>query len=168
MGRWKGTNIVFESMLTQDVGLQELMQVDQWPGLHARIGNTQHLPNSALVLLASLACTELYPQYKLPARLPFGFQLVRVPADGRCFGACLYLSVEASNIDLFAWFHRGRTKSGVAYGKKDQENENDAVMQFATQLTDMPPDCRDRLVKGISVKHADIEPHFLLRMFFQQ
>ena len=129
------------------------MQVDQWPGLHTRIGNTQHLPNSALVLLASLACADFYPQ---PARLPFGFQLVRVPADGRCFWACLYLSVKASNIDLFAWYHRGRTQSGVALGKKDQENENDAVMQFAMQLTDVPSDCRDRLVKGISVKHADM------------
>ncbi|CAK9036624.1 unnamed protein product [Durusdinium trenchii] len=45
---------------------QEMLPVWAWPNPHERCGNTQHVANAAVVILAALCSAELFPEQDLP------------------------------------------------------------------------------------------------------
>ena len=116
-----------------------------------------------MVLLAALACTRFYKEDDHPVFLvPQGSMFLEVPPDGLCFWACLYLAVGAEPSQVFGWYNRPRLASGCCSSAPDAERELKAVRAFALGLDvpegTMPPGCRQRIVKGVSVTPADIAP----------
>jgi len=134
----------------------DLMNLNHWKNLHVRSGNSQHLPNSALVLLATLASIEFYPESKIPPQLGSKTTIIPVPADGMCFWSCLWLATEATVAEVYAWFKRPRNRVGMA-SSKDGAVEMQRVKDWANSLAPkMHRWCQQRLKNGLSAEHEDI------------
>ena len=132
------------------------MQWQHWPRLHERIGNSQHLPNAGMVILATLASVEFFDHVKIPTQLNHQFVELRVAADGLCFWSCLWLSVVANSCETVAWHIRPRNASGFAAGDHC-ETERKVVFEWAHSFSaTMSSSCRKRLEGHISVEDEDI------------
>lgn len=109
------------------------------------------------MVLAALSCIKLRDEDSLPQQFTLPSKIVSVPADGRCLWSACFLGAAATQAQLLGWFSRPRTACGVAFHKEDQSREKDLVVDWALRLTDMPPKSHQRLMKGESATHEDLE-----------
>ena len=109
-----------------------------------------------MVILSALACIEFYEAEALPPRITFQYTVVPVAADGRCFWSALWLGVESTRRQLFAWYQRTRCSMGLA-GGKDGVWEKETVVDWALRLVDMPPRTREGIMTGRCADSADVD-----------
>lgn len=116
------------------------------------------LPSKGMILLAALGSIELLGE-QLPTLR--NSTVVKVPPDGRCFWACLFLGC-ASKRAVWFWHRRPRSSLGYA-SAADGKAEAEKVLLWAMDLGRvcnrmMPRATRGRLRDGKSAEHEDIEP----------
>ena len=158
------------------------MRHEAWPSLHERIGNTQHLPQAVpkqqycinppgaklgvafyptegMVMLAALACVELFEDLQIQSYLPSPCLVNKVQADGLCFWSCLYVHLVASKRQQYFWFHRSRNLQGIPLDSKQAQEESRTVREWALQIGEgsMPEDVKKRIQAGESAQHEDID-----------
>lgn len=125
---------------------------------HDRKNKSEHVACllQALVLLATLASIEFYPECQIPPSLSSKTTVIPVPADGSCFWSCLWLATEATPAEVFGWFKRPRNKVGMP-SSKDGFAELQKVKSWAHSLESrMHRFCQQRLKHGLSAEHEDI------------
>ena len=113
--------------------------------------------SKAVVVLAVLSCLELFPFDKLPPRILWKYKLVTVPGDGRCVFSCVWLGTAAKQKELLGWYVRKRNQSGCCLESVDAQRETRMVLDWASNLPNMPPQTRDRLLSGHISIHSDLE-----------
>lgn len=110
----------------------------------------------AIVVLAVLACVEFYPFDKLPPRILWNYKLVTVPGDGRCMFSSVWLGTVATQKQQVGWYLRKRNQCGFCMDSVDAKREETMVMDWASNLPDMPQKTRARLQCGESSTHEDL------------
>ena len=123
-----------------------------------------------MVILSALSCIELY-DVPLPdpsaasdswTGVPAESVAVFVPANGLCFWSCLFLAIQCSPKDLFAWYAQPRNSSGFCAPTRAKWEE-DTVFLWAMGLKNllpehpMPKETRLRIRSKASAVHQDID-----------
>ena len=125
-----------------------------------------------MVLLASLACIELYDadqkQIQQSMMVPPESVVVQVPGNGLCFWSCLYLSIHASPYELFHWHSQPRNSTGFPSPTRSKE-EQEKVLTWAlglrhvfAQSCPMPLETKQRVRTKESATHMDMEPGLMI------
>lgn len=120
--------------------------------------------HEAMVLLAVLCTVDFLPKSCLPPSIHWNYELVHVPADGRCFWYCIFVATQLSMRGLFGWSKRPRSSLGFC-GGQDEITEREMMLNWLTRL-DLPDQIRQKITKAESVEDEEIDPgalkiHFL-------
>ena len=120
-----------------------------------------------MVILAALACIELYDDESMDTKeiqLPAESIVIQTASNGLCFWTCLYLAVQASPPEVFAWFVQPRNTNGFPSATRMKE-EDQTIYLWAMGLKQvfqdhhpMPEGTRHRLRNKISATHEDMDP----------
>lgn len=126
--------------------------------LHFLLGNSWHLPNAAMVLLAFLASVQklAHPIHEHMAAMELGLHhLVRMPADGRCLWYSLMVG-SSSKADQQTWRMKTRNDVGCCVDPAEAKAELQAVSVFVAPLQAAFPVGAQQFLMGTTPKHAAI------------